>query len=200
MTEADKGIQKALARVGDTVRAIGELSADALLAELNDEQKAELSAKLPAAAAAETMPKKDGNCSEDGDEDDAGGDSDPMEKPKGKAAVEAPKADARVAAVAAAVANDESCKGKADLALQMLADDDYAGLSASGIVKLLGKSSASSAEADPEAAARAEMKAALAETTNSNAAATSGNAPDKAQSAIAPWDKVIAGMNPSKAA
>lgn len=67
---------------------------------------------------------------------------------------------ARVAAVAKAVAEDKNCQGKADLALSMLADDDYAGLSASGIIKILGKQNSTTTNAASEGA---EMMAQMRE-------------------------------------
>lgn len=204
MTGATTGLQKALARAGSSVVAIAELKAGELLAEMTDEQRAEMSAALGSASAgAEAMKPKKGHSAEhdaeDG-EDDTGGDDEPM------AQVSAPlntnaSVHERVKAVAAAVADDGPCKGKADLALAMLADDDYATLSASGIVKLLGKTPATtSASADDEASARSAMLAAIAENTNSNVDATGAGKPAKAQGSIAPWDKAIAGMNPTKAA
>lgn len=206
MTEASTGLRKALARAGGSVVAIAEMQTEDLLAEMTDEQKAQLadtlspqiSAAVSAADDSTAMkPKKDGAAEDDGDDDDA-----PMKYREQQAsdAQRQSAADPRVKAVAEAVATDDACKGKADLALQMLADDDYAGLSASGIVKLLGKTNVSSATAaDPEAAAREEMKAALAASANSNVAPVSESTPDKAQAASAPWNKVIAGMNPQKA-
>lgn len=206
MTTASKGLAAALGRsASGTVVAIADMTAADLMASLGDEQKASLAAALtppPAAAdgaSAEDMPpkKKDG-CSEDGDEDDEGGDSDPAMKPKKGAEASTD----RVKAVAAAVANDPACKGKAELALSMLADDDFAGLSASGIVKLLGKTpvpGASADDADADAAARAEMQAALAETTNSNIDANVPPAGSAQANSTSVWDKAIARVCPSPA-
>ena len=142
--------------------------------------------------------KEDDDQEEDGDEDDEGGDSDPAMKPKKGAEASTD----RVKAVADAVANDPACKGKAELALSMLADDDFAGLSASGIVKLLGKtpvSGASANDADADAAARAEMQAALAETTNSNIDANVPPAGSAQANSTSVWDKAIARVCPSPA-
>lgn len=201
MTTAAQGVQKALARAGSSVVAIAEMTAADLIAAMNDDQKAELAASLAPAANAEMPPKKKEGCSEDGDEDDKEGDSDPGMKDKPKCSDEgtAKAADPRVKAVATAVATDDACKGKADLALSMLADDDFASLSASGIVKLLGKSPATAqvATADPEAAARAEMKAALSNSKNSDIDPNGGASGSKAKAS--PWDRVIAEMNPNKA-
>lgn len=193
MTTAAQGVQKALARAGASVIAIAEMSADDLLAQMTDEQKTALSASIaPPAPKADVKPG-----------DDQPDDAKEAEAKKGKEAdaSAASAADPRVKVVAAAVASDDACKGKADLALLMLADDDYATLSAAGIVKLLGKSTiGAEASGDAEAAARAEMKAALAETTNSGIEANGGGKPDKKQAARSAWDNVLASMNPTKAA
>jgi len=198
MTTASKGLAAALARTSSgAVLALAELSADELMAQLSDEQKAGLSAALPAPApaVAEDMPSKKEGCSEDGDEDDIGEDSDPAMKPKSEASAD------RVKAVVSAVENDPACKGKAELALSMLADDDYAGLSASGLVKLLGKTpvpaGSNASDADTEAAARAAMQEAIAETGNSKIDASNGGAsPTQASNASALWDRAIALNNP----
>lgn len=196
-TEAQTGLRKALARAGGSVLAIAELPTSDLLAELSDEQKAELSAALaaPAPEAAAGMKPKDAECGDDGDEDDATGETDPEEEPgmkkKGKADAE-PAADAsdRVKAVAAAVANDDTCKGKADLALQMLADDDFAQLSASAMVKLLGKAPATTSHGSDEDGGKA-MLAAIRAAGN----ASLGNADDSAApqaEANHGWDNIHA--------
>lgn len=201
MTTAAQGVQKALARAGSSVLAIAEMTADDLIAQMTDDQKTALAATLAPAASAEMPPKKKEGCSEDGDDDDKEGDSDPGMKDKSKCSDEgaAKAADPRVKAVAAAVADDDACKGKADLALSMLADDDFASLSASGIVKLLGKAPAhAQAEpVDPEAAARAEMKAALSNSKNSDIDPNGGASGSKAKAD--PWGTVIAEMNKNKA-
>lgn len=192
MTDASKGLRKALGRSasGDVV-AIAEMSTTDLLASLDDEKKADLAAALAANhesdASTEAMPaKKKEGCSDDEDEDDTDGDSDPM----------ASASDDRVKIVAAAVENDDACKGKAGLALQMLADDDFAGLNGNALVKMIGKTSVEGAEAssaDPEAGARAEMKDALAKQGNSNIDAN-GSAPKAGQnnSSVAIWDQASA--------
>ncbi len=212
MTGASKGLQKALARAGSSVIAIAEMQTDDLLAQMTDEQKAAIAATLaPQAEASADATMKPGkeNCSEDGDDDDKGGESDPemgKGKSKGSEASADASATARVKAVAQAVASDENCKGKADLALAMLADDDFASVNASGLVKLLGKTPATtsaSADADAdeksEAAARATMLAAIEETGNSDINANAGVKPSGAANATAVWDKVIAKMPGSKA-
>lgn len=205
MAVASIGLQKALARAGGSVIAIAEMQTSDLLAQMTDDQKADLAAQLaPTAAASADAAMKPGkeNCSEDGDDDDKGSDSDPEmdgKKKKGSEASADASATARVKAVALAVANDDTCKGKADLALAMLADDDFNGLNASGLVKLLGKTPATSsasvlAGVDTEAAARAEMQAAIAEGSNSEIDADAGGKPSTAANATAVWDRVIARM------
>ena len=174
MTDASTGLRKALGRsASGEVIALAEMNATDLLASLGDDQKAELAAALapePAAAAAEEMPPKKDGCSEDGDEDDADGDKD-----KGPMAA---ASDDRIKVVAAAVENDDACKGKASLALQMLADDDYAGLNGAAMVKLLGKTNieGAAASADVEGEDRAAMQAALKSQDNSNARVCPGAA------------------------
>jgi len=197
-TPAQTGLAAALARTSSgAVLALAELSADDLMAQLSDEQKAGLSAALPApvAASAEDMPKKKEGCTEDGDEDDVGEDSDPAIKPKSEASAD------RVKAVVSAVENDPACKGKAELALSMLADDDYAGLSASGLVKLLGKTPVSgggnASDDQSEAAARAAMKEAIAETGNSKIdAGNGGKTTPQGSDKAALWENAIARNNP----
>lgn len=203
MTGASTGLQKALARAGSSVIAIAEMQTDDLLAQMTDEQKAALAATLaPTAAAsaeAEMKPGKEKG-SEDGDDDDKDGDSDPEDKMEGKDGASANASTDRVKAVAAAVATDPNCKGKAELALSMLADDDFAGLSASGLVKLLGKapattSASAAAGVDPEAAARAEMRAAIDETGNSNIDAGNGGAGAGKANHTSGWAKATARVN-----
>jgi hypothetical protein len=217
MTEASTGLAKALARAGASgnVLAINEIPAADLLASMSDEQKAQIAASLvPAPARAEAMPDepeygkcskcgetmKDGKCekcsSSANDKEDAMNDRAPLQS---SASIQD-----RVKAVAAAVATDEACKGKADQALAMLADDDFAALTASGLIKLLGKAAATTSastasSADADEAARAEMKAALAQTSNSNIDATGAGKPTGAANANAVWNKVIAKMPGSKA-
>ncbi len=203
MTGASTGLQKALARAGSSVIAIAEMQTDDLLAQMTDEQKAALAAtlapKADASANAEMKPG-DKKCSEDADDDDKGGDSDPEDKMEGKDGASANASTDRVKAVAAAVATDPNCKGKAELALAILADDDFAGLNASGLVKLLGKtpattSASAAAGVDAEAAARAEMKAAINETGNSNIDAGNGGASAAKPNHSAGWARATARVN-----
>ena len=206
MTTAQKGLAKALGRsASGAVVALAELSTAEILASLDDDKKAELSAALSppsppepaAAAAAEDMPKKKDGCSEDGDEDDAEGDSD-KDTPKTPMAE---ASDNRVKIVAAAVENDDACKGKASLALQMLADDDYAGLNGSALVKLIGKTpiEGASASLDGEEAARAEMKSVLQSQGGSNFAPNASAATGQSANSTSVWDKAIARVCPGSA-
>ena len=86
------------------------------------------------------------------------------------------------------------------MAFEMLADADYANINASGLVKLLGKtpatsSASASAGVDAEAAARAEMKSAIKETSNSNINANNGGAGASVASHSAGWAKATARVN-----
>lgn len=197
MTDASTGLRKALGRsASGEVIALAEMNATDLLASLGDDQKAELAAALapePAAAAAEEMPPKKDGCSEDGDEDDTDGDKD-----KGPMAA---ASDDRIKTVAAAVENDDACKGKASLALQMLADDDYAGLNGAAMVKLLGKANieGAAASADVEGDDRAAMKAALKSQDNSNIAPNGSQSQGQDANSTAVWDKAIARVCPGAA-
>lgn len=197
MTDASTGLRKALGRsASGEVIALAEMNATDLLASLGDDQKAELAAALapePAAAAAEEMPPKKDGCSEDGDEDDTDGD-------KGKGPMAA-ASDDRIKTVAAAVENDDACKGKASLALQMLADDDYAGLNGAAMVKLLGKANieGAAASSDLEGDDRAAMKAALKSQDNSNIAPNGSQSQGQDANSTAVWDKAIARVCPGAA-
>lgn len=197
MTDASTGLRKALGRsASGEVIALAEMNATDLLASLGDDQKAELAAALapePAAAAAEEMPPKKDGCSEDGDEDDTDGDKD-----KGPMAA---ASDDRIKTVAAAVENDDACKGKASLALQMLADDDYAGLNGAAMVKLLGKTNieGAAASADVEGEDRAAMQAALKSQDHSNIAPNGSQSQGQEANSTAVWDKAIAKVCPGAA-
>lgn len=199
MTEAPAGLRKALARAGSSVVSIAEMQTEDLLAEMSDEQKAALAAQIAPAAASDDAgmkPKKNGADEHGADEhgeDDEGEDG---AAPGSEAAAVPLNSNAsvheRVKAVAAAVESDDTCKGKAALALSLLADDDYAGLSASGIVKLLGKSGVGAAAAgDPDQSARAAMLAALSETTNSDIDADAPGKASSAARAASIWDSAI---------
>ena len=222
MAGASKGLQSALARsASGAVIALAELSVEDLLSTLSDDLKAGLGAQL---AAAGTVPaavagKAADKTGDEPDEDD---------KPEGQSGSEKKcetcgevkkdgKCDcelgakggsdaserARVKAVATAVETDDNCKGKASLALSMLADDDFAGLSGAAMVKLLGKtpaegSSAAAAGSDPVAAARAEMKAAIAETGNSSVDASAAGKNASKASTESIWDQAQASIGLTK--
>jgi hypothetical protein len=199
MTKASTGLGKALARaVGGNVQTLSEMSAADIMANLSDEQKAELSASLPTpAAAADAAESATEPLAGDGEADNEGGEDTGQTGDDVIADDQNAAASDRVKAVAAAVASDDACKGKADLALQMLADDDFAGLSASGIVKLLGKTPVPDASAgDMDAADRAAMRARLAASGNSNLDPNS-NAGANSQDASAVWDRAYAKINPT---
>ena len=210
MTNASKGLAKALGRSagGDTV-ALSEMPTPDLLANLSDEQRAGL-----AAAFAAEMPKKTKTDSEDdaegpeGDKTDAedmaegdegeDGKKPGMGKKKAEAAASATPLQSnasiheRIKAVSAAVSSDDACKGKAALALDLLADDEFAGLSASGIVKMLGKGAADqTGSADSQDGALAEMKLALAAQGNSNITATDQSKKSNSDQNAALWDSAI---------
>lgn len=189
MTEAKTGLRKALARTGSGVVTLAEMQSDEIIANLSDDQKADLSAALAPAASAEEAPADP----VEGQEEE-GAAIEPEKQPEA-AETAASAGDPRVKAVAAAVEGDDNCKGKADLALQMLADDDYAGLSASGIVKLLGKAPAPAAASavDQETQERAAMQNALSGSKNSNIDPGAANAGKPAASD--PWAKVITNLS-----
>lgn len=186
MTTAQTGLAKALARsASGEVIALAELSGEDLMASLSDDQKASLSAALtPPPAPDAKVADPDGMKPGDDDEDaDCKGSKKPKVDDEGANA-----SDGRVKAVAAAVAADGPCQGKTSLALEMLADDDFAGLNADALIKLIGKTPVDGANAaDADAAARAEMKAALKQSNNSNIDAGSSPAPKKTSGASV-WD------------
>lgn len=192
-------------RAGAPAVSAEETNPDVLLAGFNEEQMQAITAHL--APKAEEKPMKE--CSEDGDDDD-GEDGKPAMDSKKKA--EEPDASAtamgndRLPFVANAVLNDAAYKGKAEQALSILADADYANVNASGLVKLLGKtpattSASAAADADDksDAAARAAMLAAIDEAGNSNIDANAGGKPSGAANATAIWDRAIAKLPGSKA-
>jgi len=199
MTAASKGLHRALARAGSSSIAIAEMQTADLLAEMTDDQKTALAAQLAPKASADekpgAAPKAKAAAGPEDEDDDDGGDDD---KPKAKAKAPAPKAsasDPRLKAVAEAVATDDACKGKADLAISLLADDDYKSVSASGIIKMLGSTTVASA-GDPEEAARAEMRAAISGTTNSKIEANDqGGKPDAKAKADSVWDRAYASVD-----
>lgn len=203
MTEASTGLRKALARAGNGVVAIAEMQATDILANLTEEQRTELAASLapqaaqPPASGASDAPepenepddskcskcseaKKDGKCAKCDAEANA------------SASVGA-SANDRVKAVAAAVASDENCKGKADIALAMLADDDFADLSASAIIKLVGKTAAPTASGDDGENGSKAMMDAIKAQQNANLS-TNGEVTEPAKAANHGWNDIHAEM------
>jgi len=204
MTNASAGMATALARAGGSVIAIGEMSAVDLLASMSAEQKAAVFAAAPAPATAGVAvaamepgddtgdekcskcsePMKDGKCKKCSPDSNASAaliDGTPLQT---NASIHE-----RVKAVASAVEADDNCKGKAGLALAMLADDDYASLSASGIVKLLGKTPATAAAADADGEAGAGMLAAMKAMGNANTGNSSASVSAEANHG---WDSIHA--------
>lgn len=198
MTTASKGLATALARASSgAVLTLAELSADDLMASLSDEQKAGLSASLPAS----NPPAA--SASEDGDEDDVGGDTDatcskckePMKDgkcAKCEASASAEASDPVAAARAeersryTTVMASEHYQGREQLAQSMLANDK---LSASEIVSMLAtapKTTASASEGDAGAGAVLEA------IRSSNAALESSASNIPAQAANHGWGDIHA--------
>lgn len=199
MTNATKGLAKALARTasGDVV-ALAEMSADDLLAGMSDETRTQLAATLGAAPAPAaplaSMPSDD-------EPDDMCSECKTAKKDgKCKCAPADAGANAATTPVAAsahdrvkAVAASDEAKANPGAALALLADDEFAGLSANGIIGLVGKMSTAPAASsvDPEEAARAEMRAAIsAGATNSTIDATAGGGQNAATDPAKLWGNV----------
>lgn len=187
-------------RAGVPVVNAAETNPEVLLAGMNDEQIKALTEHLTPKA--EMKPKKES--SEDGDDDDENGDSDPAMDPEKKASEPDTSASAmgndRLPYVSNAILNDPSFKGKAEMAFEMLADADYANINASGLVKLLGKtpattSASASAGVDTEEAARAEMRSVIASTGNSKIDANADGKSSAAANHSAGWSKATARVN-----
>jgi hypothetical protein len=190
MTDAQTGLRKALARTGSSVVAIAEMQSKDILANLSDEQRAELAAELAPQAA---QPPAQG-ASEAPEKEDKSGDAMCEDGAEAGTSADAnASASSRVKAVAAAVASDENCKGKADIALAMLADDDFAYLSASAIIKLVGKTNAPSASGDDaENGSRAMMDAIKAQ-QNANLG-SNGEITEPVQAANHGWNEIHASI------
>lgn len=185
MTTASLGLGKALARAGaaGTVVAIAEMSASDILAAMSEEQRAELSASLsPPSPADSAANSASGDNETDSDPDDGkcGKCMEPMKDGKcakceeasadsaASAHGNASAADPRIKSVATAVAADGPCKGKADVALAILADDSFAGLSADAVIKMVGMSGVTMNASDPESEERGAMLTALKGMGNAN--------------------------------
>lgn len=202
MTTAQSGLAKALARsASGEVIALAEMSVADILASMSEEKKAELSASLVPQAKDNPKGESDAEDAAEGpegdesDAEDAAEGDEPTNDPKKGGMGKGKAGDDRVKAVAAAVANDDACKGKAALALQMLADDDFASLNAAAMVKLIGQTPVEGASAgDPESAARAEMRDQISKNKNSNVDASASSAPGT-ENHSAGWSKAVAEIN-----
>lgn len=95
----------------------------------------------------------------------------------------AAKPKTRIQIVAEAVEKDERCKGKAAAALALLASDELASVSGSGLVKLLQKTPASASETF------------LKEVNGTNARA---QRMQKASASASVWDRAIEALNSGK--
>lgn len=182
MTEASAGLRKALARNA----GVSKMSTEELLANLSDEQKTALAASLaPSADAKEhddeemgDYDKKDKSKKKAGDKD-----KDYMGDDEADADADASADDGTARAVA--VMSSEHFAGREKLAADLLGNKK---LSADEIVSIL----ASSAQADPEAAARDEMRAALEANKGSNIEANDRAPADKAAAAANIWANATA--------
>lgn len=196
MTEASTGLGKALARAGSKVLAIGEMSATDILASMSDEQKAELFAAARAA-----HPEPD-STEPDGDKDDANCSKckEPMKDgkcSKCSANAEANAADPALTARAeerarfTAVMSSEHYKGRESLAATLLASDK---LSADEIIAALAASGTAGSNASDDAA-RAEMRAAISASTNSNVDANGPGQSSASANHRDGWGKATAAVN-----
>lgn len=192
MTEASTGLRKALARKA----GVQKLSTDELLAEMTDEQKAGVAAALAASTPAASAPNA--SASDDSDEDDTEmGDGEKKPKAENKDDEDmAAESGAKAATErAVAVMSSEHVAGRTKLAADLLANDK---LSADEIIGILSASAPEKPD-DPEAAARAEMQAAINATGNSSIDANGGGAPSTQKSdSGALWDKAVAKLFPGR--
>ncbi len=197
MTTAQTGLAAALARsASGSVMALAEMAPADILASLSDEQRTALAATLAPQAAAEGMPPKKENCSEDGDEDDKDGDSDPGMKGKDKAEASQGDAFAQVNARFQTVLASDDYKGREQLAHTLLGN---ASLSADAILAALAAAPSPTVNAGTaDDAALAEMRAALASTGNSKIDANAP-APGAAAKAASVWDTALAKVSPNSA-
>lgn len=187
MTEASAGLRKALARKA----GVSKLTTEELLAEMSDEQKTALAASLaPAAAAASEVMEPKG---EDEEEESEMGDKPKSKKKDDKYMDEDAKAKAATER-AVAVLSHEHAHGRMDVAKSLLANDK---LSADEIIQVLS-AAAPTAPADPEAAAREEMKAALKESGAPEIEANNGGAAPAAGGSASIWAKTYAKLGYAK--
>lgn len=187
MTEASAGLRKALARKA----GVSKMKIDELLAEMSDEQKTALAAALaPVAGAKDMPPKMHGEDEEDesemGDKPKSKNDDEEYmdEDAKAKAATER----------AVAVLSHEHVQGRMDVAKGLLANEK---LSADEIISVLA-AAAPPKPADPEAAARDEMKAVLKETGAPEIEANNGGSVPSAGGSASIWDKTYAKLGLAK--
>lgn len=200
MSQAKTALAALARSASGTVVALAELSAEDILAGIPDETRAALSASLvpaPAPAAAAGDPPSD-----DGDSGDCPKCKEPMKDGKCSACPADASAEAAhegtpayAAGFAAATVRAVAVMGADSKAAKLLGN---AKLSADEITALLADApTPASAEAgDPEAAARAEMRAAINETGNSGADANVAGATSTTANAQSIWDKAIASNNP----
>jgi len=187
MTEASTGLRKALARNA----GVSKLTAEELLAQMSDEQKTALAASLApapapaAAAAASEAPAAGAEDDEDGDDLEMG-DKKKAKKKDGDEYMGDDKAKAAVDRVLAVASCEHFAANKA-AATVLLANDK---LSADEIIGLLAALNPVEASAEAaEAAARADMKAALQSAAASSVEANDGgSSTNPAASAEAVWD------------
>lgn len=200
MSQAKTALAGLARAASGTVVALAEMSTADILAGMTDDQRAEIGASLgaaPAPAAAGDPPADE----PDGDKDEhCAKCKEPMKDGKCSACASAEAAHegtpAYAAGFAAATARAVAVIGADTKAAMLLGN---AKLSADEITALLADAPApASAEAiDPDAAARAEMRAAIDETGNSQVDAASGAAASSATANVQSiWDKAIAANNP----
>ena len=188
MTEASTGLRKALVRNA----GVSKLTVAELLAEMSDEQKTELSASLAPAANAGGAPEPEAEAM---DEEE----SEAMDKKKAK------KKDGEEEYM-----GDDKAKAATDRAIAVMSSEHFAGneaqaktllandkLSADEIVSLLADMKPA-APADAEAAARAEMQAALKDNAGSEIEANnSGGKKAPAANAADVWAFATAKVFPN---
>lgn len=204
MTNAKSGLRTALARgASGAVAAIGELTAEDILGGISDDTRASLAASLgassvtpPASADASTadMPddekaesdcskcdkdKKDGKCERAADDADANADATPL------------RTNASVHERVKAVAASDAAKANPAAALDLLADDEFVGLSAEAVIKLVGKAAPAGGADDGDDATAAQILAAMGASGNSGIDAGGGAGPSTGQQdSTALWGKV----------
>lgn len=190
MTQASTGLRKALARgQNGTVQTLAEMSNEELLAGMSDEQKTALVASIKPEAKAEMAPKRN-----DGDDEE----EEMAEDGKKKPAMEGDEDGAKAATErAVAVMSCEHAAGRTKLAADLLANDK---LSAAEIISILS-ASAPATTTDPEAAARAEMQAALEANGTSEIEANDGGVSKPEAKSADVWAaaqaKVFGATNPA---